>query len=52
MTNSDVRMRVGDKLIYWEEGKCVIFDDTHGGRVRRPMPARAARCSFSSVAAA
>jgi len=26
---TDVRMRVGDKLIYWEEGKCVIFDDTH-----------------------
>ena len=25
----DVRMRVGDKMIYWEEGKCVIFDDTH-----------------------
>jgi aspartyl/asparaginyl beta-hydroxylase (cupin superfamily) len=22
---TDVRMRVGDKLIYWEEGKCVIF---------------------------
>ena len=22
-------MRVGDKMIYWEEGKCVIFDDTH-----------------------
>jgi beta-hydroxylase len=26
---TDVRMRVGDKIIYWEEGKCVIFDDTH-----------------------
>jgi beta-hydroxylase len=26
---ADVRMRVGDKMIYWEEGKCVIFDDTH-----------------------
>ena len=26
---TDVRMRVGDKVIYWEEGKCVIFDDTH-----------------------
>ena len=26
---TDVRMRVGDKMIYWEEGKCVIFDDTH-----------------------
>ena len=25
----DVRMRVGDKMVYWEEGKCVIFDDTH-----------------------
>ena len=25
----DVRMRVGDKMIHWEEGKCVIFDDTH-----------------------
>jgi aspartyl/asparaginyl beta-hydroxylase (cupin superfamily) len=24
-----VRMRVGDEMIYWEEGKCVIFDDTH-----------------------
>jgi beta-hydroxylase len=22
-------MRVGDKMVYWEEGKCVIFDDTH-----------------------
>ena len=22
-------LRVGDKMIYWEEGKCVIFDDTH-----------------------
>jgi beta-hydroxylase len=21
--------RVGDKMIYWEEGKCVIGDDTH-----------------------
>jgi beta-hydroxylase len=26
---TDVRMRVGDKMICWEEGKCVIFDDTH-----------------------
>src|SRR6476661_6168911 len=26
---TDVRMRVGDKMTYWEEGKCVIFDDTH-----------------------
>ena len=26
---TNVRMRVGDKMIYWEEGKCVIFDDTH-----------------------
>ena len=26
---TDVRIRVGDKMIYWEEGKCVIFDDTH-----------------------
>ena len=26
---ADVRMRVGDKMIHWEEGKCVIFDDTH-----------------------
>jgi ornithine lipid ester-linked acyl 2-hydroxylase len=26
---TDVRMRVGDKMINWEEGKCVIFDDTH-----------------------
>ena len=26
---TDVRMRVGDKMVYWEEGKCVIFDDTH-----------------------
>jgi aspartyl/asparaginyl beta-hydroxylase (cupin superfamily) len=24
-----VRMQVADKMIYWEEGKCVIFDDTH-----------------------
>jgi beta-hydroxylase len=22
-------MQVADKMIYWEEGKCVIFDDTH-----------------------
>lgn len=26
---TDVRMQVGDEMIYWEEGKCVIFDDTH-----------------------
>jgi len=26
---TNVRMRVGDKMIYWEEGKCVIFDDTY-----------------------
>ena len=26
---TDDRMRVGDKMIYWEEDKCVIFDDTH-----------------------
>jgi ornithine lipid ester-linked acyl 2-hydroxylase len=26
---TDVRMQVGDKMIHWEEGKCVIFDDTH-----------------------
>jgi len=26
---TNVRMRVGDKTIYWEEGKCVIFDDTY-----------------------
>ena len=26
---TNVRMRVLDKMIYWEEGKCVIFDDTH-----------------------
>jgi beta-hydroxylase len=25
----DVRMRVGDNMVYWEEGKCVIFDDTY-----------------------
>jgi ornithine lipid ester-linked acyl 2-hydroxylase len=24
-----VRMTVGDEMVYWEEGKCVIFDDTH-----------------------
>lgn len=24
-----VRMQVGDEMIYWGEGKCVIFDDTH-----------------------
>jgi beta-hydroxylase len=24
-----VRMTVGDETVYWEEGKCVIFDDTH-----------------------
>ncbi len=24
-----VRMQVGDEMIHWEEGKCVIFDDTH-----------------------
>ena len=24
-----VRMTVGDALVHWEEGKCVIFDDTH-----------------------
>jgi ornithine lipid ester-linked acyl 2-hydroxylase len=26
---TDVRMQVGDEMIHWEEGKCVIFDDTH-----------------------
>ena len=26
---TDVRMRVDETMIYWEEGKCVIFDDTH-----------------------
>ena len=26
---TDVRMTVGDSMIHWEEGKCVIFDDTH-----------------------
>lgn len=24
-----VRMRVGEEMIHWEEGKCVMFDDTH-----------------------
>ena len=24
-----VRMQVGDEMVYWEEGKLVIFDDTH-----------------------
>lgn len=24
-----VRMQVGDEMVYWEEGKCVLFDDTH-----------------------
>ncbi|HJS86772.1 MAG TPA: aspartyl/asparaginyl beta-hydroxylase domain-containing protein [Acetobacteraceae bacterium] len=23
-----VRMRVGNEMVYWEEGKCVLFDDT------------------------
>jgi ornithine lipid ester-linked acyl 2-hydroxylase len=23
-----VRMQVGDETVYWEEGKCVLFDDT------------------------
>src|SRR5262245_19799153 len=27
--SKDVRMTVGNALIHWEEGKCVIFDDTH-----------------------
>jgi beta-hydroxylase len=22
-------MRVGNEMIHWEEGKCVVFDDTH-----------------------
>jgi ornithine lipid ester-linked acyl 2-hydroxylase len=26
---AQVRMSVGDEMVYWEEGKCVIFDDTH-----------------------
>jgi beta-hydroxylase len=26
---TDVRMRVGSEMIHWEEGKCVVFDDTH-----------------------
>ena len=26
---TSVRMRVGNEMVYWEEGKCVIFDDTH-----------------------
>jgi beta-hydroxylase len=24
-----VRMTVGDAIVHWDEGKCVIFDDTH-----------------------
>jgi beta-hydroxylase len=54
----DVRMTVGDALVHWEEGKCVIFDDTYhhevwnetdGARavllldVCRPLPAWLAR---------
>ncbi|HXD46861.1 MAG TPA: aspartyl/asparaginyl beta-hydroxylase domain-containing protein [Pseudolabrys sp.] len=27
--NADVRMRVGDAMVHWEEGKCVVFDDTY-----------------------
>jgi ornithine lipid ester-linked acyl 2-hydroxylase len=26
---TNVRMRVGNEMVYWEEGKCVVFDDTH-----------------------
>jgi beta-hydroxylase len=26
---TNVRMQVADRMVYWEEGKCVIFDDTH-----------------------
>jgi aspartyl/asparaginyl beta-hydroxylase (cupin superfamily) len=26
---TNVRMRVGNEMVYWQEGKCVIFDDTH-----------------------
>lgn len=26
---SAVRMRVGDKTVHWEEGRCVVFDDTY-----------------------
>ena len=24
-----VRMRVGGEMVYWEEGRCVVFDDTY-----------------------
>ncbi len=27
--SKDVRMTVGDAMVHWEEGKLVIFDDTH-----------------------
>jgi beta-hydroxylase len=51
---ANVRMTVGDALVHWDEGKCVIFDDTHKHEVwndtdsirvvllfdiRRPLPA-------------
>ncbi|MBJ3775258.1 aspartyl/asparaginyl beta-hydroxylase domain-containing protein [Acuticoccus mangrovi] len=26
--SEDVRMSVGDEMIYWKEGTCVVFDDT------------------------
>lgn len=27
--NADVRMSVGDAMVHWQEGKCVVFDDTY-----------------------
>jgi ornithine lipid ester-linked acyl 2-hydroxylase len=26
---SEVRMRVGQQMVHWEEGRCVLFDDTY-----------------------
>jgi ornithine lipid ester-linked acyl 2-hydroxylase len=28
-----VRMRVGDEIVVWEEGRCVVFDDTYNHEV-------------------
>ena len=40
-------MRVGDKMIYWEEGKCVIFDDTHKHEVWNE-PMASVSCCYST----
>ena len=36
--NMNCRIRVGNDLAHWEEGKCMIFDDTHNHEVWNDSP--------------